>query len=80
MQSIKDKNLRLVIYPKDHNPPHVHVVGDDFEFRVSIQGVKPHIIGDTFGVSLKDRRMGLWAVHQRLDALRALWKEIHGNH
>ena len=80
MPSVKYKNLRLVIYPNDHNPPHVHVVSDDFEFRVSIQGVRPHIIGDTFGASPKDIRMGVWAVQQNIDALRALWKEIHGNH
>jgi hypothetical protein len=31
------KNLRFCIYPRDHGPPHVHVVGPDgLNFRVSL--------------------------------------------
>ena len=28
------RNLRIVIYPNDHLPPHVHVIGPDGEVRV----------------------------------------------
>ncbi len=30
---LRAKNLRVVIYPKDHDPPHVHVLGPDMEAK-----------------------------------------------
>jgi hypothetical protein len=30
---LRAKNLRVVIYPKDHNPPHVHVLGPAMEAK-----------------------------------------------
>lgn len=30
-------NLRVVVYPKDHNPPHVHVIGPDGEAKFALK-------------------------------------------
>lgn len=30
-------NVRVVMYPKDHNPPHVHVISPDAEAKFDIQ-------------------------------------------
>lgn len=34
---LRTRNLSVRIYPKDHEPPHVHVIGPDAEakFRIS---------------------------------------------
>lgn len=34
---LRTKNLRVVIYPKDHQPPHVHVLGPDAEAKFTIE-------------------------------------------
>jgi len=33
-------NVRVVIYPKDHNPPHVHVISPEGEAKFDIQTLK----------------------------------------
>jgi hypothetical protein len=33
---IRTGNLHLRIYAKDHNPPHVHVVGPDAEAKIRL--------------------------------------------
>jgi len=34
---LRTKNLRVVIYPKDHNPPHIHILGSDQEAKFIIE-------------------------------------------
>lgn len=36
MASIRYKQLRLVVYPNDHPPPHCHTVGPGWEMRVEL--------------------------------------------
>jgi len=33
---IKVGNLRVIVYPKDHPPPHVHVIGPVGEAKIDI--------------------------------------------
>ena len=33
----RTRNLRIVIYPKDHEPPHVHAIGPDAEAKFEIE-------------------------------------------
>ena len=33
----KTSNLSIRIYPKDHNPPHVHVIGPEGEARFRLE-------------------------------------------
>lgn len=36
---LRAKNLRIVIYPKDHDPPHVHVIGPGAEAKFLIDSL-----------------------------------------
>lgn len=62
------------IYPDDHNPPHFHIVGPDFNAQVRIGDlttIKGNAPPDTM------RRVLEWAAENRpLLALR--WIEING--
>lgn len=37
---LRTKNLRIVIYPKDHNPPHVHILGPNAEAKFLIDSLE----------------------------------------
>ena len=37
---VRTRNLRVVVYPKDHQPPHVHVFGPDAEAKFTIEDLK----------------------------------------
>jgi hypothetical protein len=37
MSSIRVNALRLVIYPNDHGPPHVHVLDPGWELKVRLK-------------------------------------------
>jgi hypothetical protein len=34
---VRTRNLRIVIYPQDHNPPHVHVLGPGAEAKFNLK-------------------------------------------
>ena len=34
--SIRSDGLQLVVYPKDHPPPHTHVLGPGWEIRIEL--------------------------------------------
>lgn len=34
---LRTQNIKVVVYPKDHLPPHVHVLGPDAEAKFSIE-------------------------------------------
>ena len=33
---IRTGNLKIRVYPKDHSPPHVHVIGPDAEAKIRL--------------------------------------------
>lgn len=37
---LRTSNLQIRVYPKDHNPPHVHVVGPGAEAKFRIDKVE----------------------------------------
>ncbi len=60
----RTEKLRFVIYPKDHAPPHVHVIGPDAEAKFGI------INGECYfsrGFSTRD----ISRIKEKLDDLRA---------
>ena len=73
--------LRVIIYPNDHRPAHVHVVGNGCEAVFHLQcpggppilreshGFKPHEVARTAG------RLAL-----ELKTLCSAWREIHGHY
>jgi hypothetical protein len=71
--------LRVVIYPNDHRPAHVHVIGDGCEavFRLNCPDGPPELrenYGFTTGRLSKIRA----ALAARLAHLCAEWRRIHG--
>jgi hypothetical protein len=37
---LRTRKLKVRLYPRDHNPPHVHVVGPDAEAKFELTGMK----------------------------------------
>jgi hypothetical protein len=37
---IRTGNLQIRVYPKDHNPPHVHVIGPDAEAKIRLHDLQ----------------------------------------
>ncbi len=73
--------LRVVIWPNDHQPAHVHVVGADGEAVFVLHCPDgPPALRESFGFRMPEinRIEGLLAVE--IAALCAAWSEIHGRY
>jgi Domain of unknown function (DUF4160) len=71
--------LRVVVYPNDHRPAHVHVVGNGCEAVFFLNGPNgPPTLRENYGFSSK----GIRQIRSRLAANLALlaeeWRRIHG--
>ena len=74
-------SFRVVIYPNDHRPAHVHVIGPEHEALFYLncpQG--PADLREHYGFSNREVIRIAAALTQHLAELCAAWKEIHGNH
>jgi len=69
-----------VVYPNDHRPVHVHVIGSDseavFDFNCPFG---PPESRENYGFSLKDPGKVKGALAEDLTFLCAEWGRIHGN-
>lgn len=72
--------LRVVIWPNDHPPAHVHVVGAGVEavFVLNCPG-GPVMLRDSLGFRLAEIRSVAERLTLELAALCATWKAIHGD-
>ena len=68
---------RVVIYPNDHSPPHVHVVDGNKHARISIRGVRPQLM-EIEGFSASELRRILERIGEEQDVLNEQWSRIHG--
>ena len=71
--------LRVVIYPNDHRPAHVHVVGADSEavfFLNCPEG--PPELRENFGFSRQELGRILRDLDECLSHLCQHWSDIHG--
>ena len=64
--------FEIDMYFEDHNPPHVHVVGPDFEILVAIQG-GTIIVG---AAPARVRRTALHWIANNRAMLLAKWNEL----
>ena len=72
--------LRVVIYPNDHRPSHVHVIGKGCEAVFNLncpQG--PPELRENYGFSLAEVSRIQTALGKRLAHLCAEWSKIHGS-
>lgn len=72
--------LRVVIWPNDHRPAHVHVIGAEGEamFLLHCPGGPPEL-RESFGFRLSDINRIEEALAGMIGALCAEWRKIHGN-
>lgn len=72
--------LRVVIYPNDHRPAHVHVMGADGEAVFILHCPDgPPTLRETFGFKLSDINRIALRLSDALTPLGAEWRTIHGH-
>jgi hypothetical protein len=72
--------LRVVIYPNDHRPAHVHVIGNGCEavFNLGCPDGSPEL-RENYGFSKKELGKILDELIANLPSLCTQWSLIHGN-
>ena len=69
-----------MVYPNDHRPAHVHVVGSDHEVVFDLHcPLGPPEVRENYGFSLKELGKIKGALAEDLIFLCAEWSKIHGN-
>ena len=76
MGSIRVNTLRLVIYPNDHGPPHVHVMGPGWELKVRLKE-PPELIAVLGKPKSAELTRAMQAVWAQLWELTDLWGALH---
>ena len=71
--------LRVVIYPNDHRPSHVHVIGADAEavFNLNCR-TRPVELRENYGFSRRRIAHIQAVVNEHRHYLCRRWEEIHG--
>jgi len=71
--------FRVVIYPNDHRPAHVHVIGSDCEavFRLNCPD-GPVELREDYGGALRQIRRFERELMKNLSQLCEAWEKIHG--
>ena len=73
---LKGGGFRIVIYPNDHNPPHVHIVGPDKTAKVEI-GAATNLVSN-IGFSAAELRRALALIEAHEEELMKAWRRLHG--
>jgi hypothetical protein len=75
---LRASGLAVVIYRHDHEPPHVHVIGDGTA-RILLIGAsgRPELV-DVRGMKFGDAQKALRAVTEHQSMLLDEWRRIHG--
>lgn len=73
--------LRVVIYPNDHRPAHVHVKGAEGEAVFILHCPEgPPELRESYGFRLTDLSGMESALNDNLVVLCAQWSKIHGDY
>ncbi len=71
--------LRVVIYPTDHRPAHVHVIGADGEAVFILNCLDgPPELRESYGFKRNDLSAVVTALVKALATLCQEWSRIHG--
>jgi Domain of unknown function (DUF4160) len=74
------KGWRVVIYPNDHLPPHVHVIGAQEHARFELHRDLPQVrLLSNIRFSLSELRLVESYLLNHLAHLCSEWGRIHGN-
>jgi Domain of unknown function (DUF4160) len=73
------EGLRVMIYPNDHRPAHVHVMGRGCEAVFNLNyPAGPLQIRENYGFSRREIKQISAALVDHLVELCVAWEEIHG--
>lgn len=77
--ALRFKGLRVVIYPNDHRPAHIHVIGPDREavFNLNCPG-GPVELRENYRFSRHEISRIETELNNRIKILCPAWEEIHG--
>jgi hypothetical protein len=67
--------LRVVIYPNDHPPAHVHVIGAGWVVVINLIGLE---LREAIGCKEPEARRVLRLIADHRDELMSAWRHIHG--
>jgi hypothetical protein len=71
--------LRVVVYPNDHRPPHVHVIGDGHESVFELdRRAEAVTLRENYGFSRRALARIEEALLHNLAEILAAWERIHG--
>ena len=71
--------LRAVIYPNDHRPAHVHVIGHGHEAVFTLNDSAGTVaLRENYGFSARDLVRIQGVLEENLAALANTWENIHG--
>lgn len=71
--------LRVVIYPNDHRPPHVHVMGKACEAVFKLNGLqRPPELRENYGFSARELTLIESEIGEHQENLQTQWGAIHG--
>jgi hypothetical protein len=77
---LRIRGYRVVIYPADHRPAHVHVVGADGEAVFLLNcPAGPVVLREVWGLSAQTARGVAAELAEHLAALCAAWSVQHGD-
>lgn len=72
--------LRVVIYPNDHKPAHVHVIGNGCEAVFTLNCPEgPPELRENYGFSQKDLGDIAEELTKHMGVLCEKWREIHAH-
>ena len=75
---LRERGLRVLIYRFDHEPPHVHVIGDGIA-KIILTGAdsRPELVYAK-GMNTAEQRRAMKAVREAQLQLLQHWRDIHG--
>jgi len=77
---LRHGRLRIVIYPADHRPAHVHVIGPDGEavFNLNCPG-GPTELRENYGLRRRELPIAERSINVNIGELCRTWEGIHGH-
>ena len=73
--------MRVVVYPNDHRPAHVHVIGRGHEAVFVLNcPAGPAELRENHGFSQAELSVIVTALQARLARACLAWSQIHGHH
>jgi hypothetical protein len=75
---LRHAGLRVIIWPDDHAPPHVHVFSSDGTAKIALTHLGPRL-QRVVGMNRKDTAKALELVFEHEATLLISWEKLHGS-